>query len=64
MNPFLEWVDWEGGIWDMTMHGWSDDQLYDLGMTPAQVDKANKIAKLIGMADELWRELQTELENQ
>lgn len=63
MHAFLEWVDYEGGIWEMYMHGWSDDQLDECGLTQMQKEKLEKISRLISSADELWQELQTELEN-
>lgn len=64
MHQFLEWVDYEGGIWEMYMHGWSESQLDECGLTEPQKEKLDKISRLICMADELWQELQTELENQ
>lgn len=60
---FLEWVDYEGGIWEMVMHGWSEDQLDDCGLTQSQKEDLEAIALRINEADAMWQDLQRELED-
>lgn len=60
---FLEWVDWEGGIWEMVMHGWSEDQLDDCGLSQFQKETLDTIALRINEANAMWLDLQRELED-
>ena len=57
MRDFAEWADYEGGIYELARHGWTVEQLQDLGMTEEQIAMAEQIYSLCMEVDGLWYEL-------
>ena len=57
MREFAEWADYEGSIYELAHHGWTVEQLRDLGMTEEQISMAEQIYSLCMEVDSLWYEL-------
>ena len=57
MRDFIEWAEYDGGIYELASHGWTVEQLQDLGMTEEQILIAERIYELCMQVEKLWYSL-------